>query len=263
MGGAHRRGKGRSGAAGRGARRKRHEDSSISGGIGNARRDGSAGRRPDPAVEVPGRARRPHRVRVRGGPVDGADGGRHRGTGDRPSGAGDLPEVLSRRAVDRVHGAVRRRRAGLRRADGGRRAAAVDVVSGPRAARAALGLRQPGLRLDPGRGVGAVPVAALQHRPVGQPPLPRLDRRGAPRAPADARVGRGGPLPRTAPGWCTRRSSATSGPGSATRGAGRRSSTCSTARPTTSSGSPTIRAPTATRCGSATPSTSRPTATAP
>ena len=57
-------------------------------------------------------------------------------------------QLLARRQVDRLHRPVRRRRAGLRHARDGRRAEAAHVLPGARAADAALGLRQPGLRLD-------------------------------------------------------------------------------------------------------------------
>ena len=161
----------------------------------------------------------------------------------------------------RVHGAVRRRRAGLRRSGLGRRAAAAHVLPRARPAGAAVGLRQPSVRLVPRRAGGAVPVAPLQHGSVGQPALPGVRRRGASDSPADARVRAPGTSRRTAPASSTRRCSATSGPGSATRGAGRRSSTSSTARPTWWSASRRTGAPTGTRCGSGTPSTLRRTGT--
>ena len=72
----------------------------------------------------------------------------------------------------------------------GRGAAAAHVLSRARSAGAALGLRQPGLRLVPRRAGGAVPVAPLQHRPLRQPPLPGIGRRRTPRSAADARVRR-------------------------------------------------------------------------
>jgi hypothetical protein len=62
--------------------------------------------------------------------------------------------------VDRLHRPVRWRRAGLRDARHRRRAAAADLLPGARSHAAALGLRQPGLRLDQRRQAHHLPLAA-------------------------------------------------------------------------------------------------------
>ena len=107
-----------------------------------------------------------------------------------------FPRFSPGRLAHSFHGAVRRRRAGLRDSRVGRRAAAAHVLSGARSAGPAVGLRQPGLRLVARRKGGPVPVAALQHGPVGQPVVPGVGRRGAARPAADARVRGRGPVAR-------------------------------------------------------------------
>ena len=98
-------------------------------------------------------------------PVAGAGRRRHGDAADRPSRAGAVPQVLARRRVDRLHRPVRRRRAGLRRSPPtGGVPRQLTYYPAARAAAAALGLRQPGLRLDARRQGGAVPLAARRLR---------------------------------------------------------------------------------------------------
>ena len=144
---------------------------------------------------------------------------------------------------------------------GGARAA--HVLSRARAAEPARGVRQPGLRLDAGRQAGRLPLAARRRRRSRSRRRSTRSRPAAacpcacpcrPPAPATSRP--------TASGSSTRRASATSVRGSATRAAGRRTCTCTTwPRPRSRPSRPT-RGRSATRCGSATASTSCPTATA-
>ena len=70
-----------------------------------------------------------------------------------------------------------------------RRAAPAHLVSGHRAAAAALGLRPPGLRLDAGRQGGAVPLLPLR-RAAQDPPLHGVRRRRSAGAAADAALRR-------------------------------------------------------------------------
>ena len=165
------------------ARRRMHD-----GGRGRARV------RADEAASFPGHPRRPGGLQLRRGPVARLYRRGPGGPAHGPSGPGAVPAVFPRRLPHRLHRAVRRRRAGLRHPGVRRGAAAADVLSGARSAGAALGLRQPGLRLVARRAGGPVPVAALQHGPFGQPAVPGLGRRRAAGAAADARVRGGRPV---------------------------------------------------------------------
>src|ERR1044072_3409412 len=62
--------------------------------------------------------------------------------------------------MDRLHGPVRRRRTGLRRADLRRRAAPTDFLPRKGTTRAALGLGQPGVWLVERRQAHHLPLAA-------------------------------------------------------------------------------------------------------
>ena len=192
-------------------------------------------RRPDQAAALPRHPRRPGGLHLRRRPLAGAGGRRHRDPADRASRARAVRQVLARRPVDRLHRPVRRRRAGLRRC---RPPAACRSSSPSIPARgplhAALGLRQPGLRLDAGRQGGPLPLAARRLGPRRLAPLHGAGGRRPRRAAADARSRAPATSRPTASGSSTRRSPATSAPGSATRAAGRRTSTSSTSPATTS-----------------------------
>ena len=127
-------------------------------------RAGGAGsgpdRRADQAAPLPRPLRRPDRVHLRGGHLARFGGRGHGDAPHLPSRPGAVRQVLAGRFADRLHRAIRRRRAGLRRGRGGRRAPAVDLLPGRRAPCAALGLRLPGLRLVSRRQVRPVPVVA-------------------------------------------------------------------------------------------------------
>ena len=135
---------------------------------------------------------------------------------------------------------------------GRRRAEAADVLSGAGSAAAALGLRQPGLRLDAGRQVDPVPRLARfdQHLAI------RISTRSASTAACRTRCRCRSPasaaIRRTASRSSTRRNTAISAPGTATSAAGRRISTSTTSPRSRRRTSPTIRTPTAIRSGSAT-----------
>ena len=135
----------------------------------------------------------------------------------------------------------------------GRPAEAADLLPGARPVPAARRLRQPGDGLDARRRRDPVPLAARRRRRALRGPAVHGARRRAarrrrcrcrPPAPATSR--------RTASGSPTRRCSATSAPGSATRAAGRRTSSFTTSPRTTRSRSRRASARSATRCGSAT-----------
>ena len=100
------------------------------------------------------------RLHLRRRPVDRARRRRDGHPPDRPPGPRGLRQVLARRQVDRLHRPVRRRRAGLRHPGDRRRAQAAHLLSRARAAPAALGLRQPGLRLDERRQARHLPLPA-------------------------------------------------------------------------------------------------------
>ena len=146
----------------------------------------------------------------------------------------------------------------------GRRAAAAHLLPGARAPRAALGLRQPGLSAGrPTAASIALPLAARRRRhPLRERSSTRCRRRAARRRRCRCRPPARATSRPTASASSTRRCSATSAPGSATRAAGRRTSTSSTSRRNDAeTDHRPRRAPSATRCGSATRSTSSPTAT--
>ena len=148
----------------------------------------------DEAAPLSGHSRRAGRVQLRRRSVVRVD---RRGPGHAPDGApgaGAVSALLARRLPNRLHGPVRRRRAGVRHPGRGRRAAPVDVLPGARPPRAALGLRQPGVRLGARRPFRPVPVAALQHGSLRQPALPRRARRRPAGAVADAGIGRRRPV---------------------------------------------------------------------
>ena len=197
-------------------------------------------------------------------PLDRAGGRRHRDAPDVAPGHRAVREVLAGRQVDRVHRPVRRRRAGLRDAERGRRAEAAHVLPGPRPVDAALGLRQPGLRLVDRRDARSCSDRTATR---GRCRVTRLytvaaDRRAG-RGAADAGVGRRRLLARRQADRLLAALPRFPHPRSATAAA--RPTTCSssTSPATTRRGSPIIRAPIAIRCGSAARSTSTPTAAAP
>ena len=137
--------------------------------------------------------------------------------------------------MDRLHRPVRRRRTGLRHVRRGRRAEAAHLLSGARTADAALGLRQPGLRLDQRRQVDRLPLAcAIRGRSPHDQALHRARRPAGRRQPLPMpEVRRGDYSRRTARRWSTRLSRATSEQRSATAAARRTSSTSSTSRRST------------------------------
>ncbi len=189
--------------------------------------------------------------------------GRQRHAAHGPPRPRALPEVLAGREVDRLHRPVRGRRAGLRDPGRGRAAEAAHLLPRPRPLRPAPRLRQPGRGLDAGRRVDRLPLAARRRRhPLGGHPLHR-PREGRPReGPAHAHLGRGrllarrqadrllAPLPRL-PHLEALRGRLGAGPLRLRPRHERREAVRRRAC-----------APSATRCGSATPSTSPPTATA-
>ena len=92
--------------------------------------------------------------------------------------------------MDRLHRSVRRRRAGLPRADGRGHPQAADVLSRQRAPSPALGVRQPGLRLVSRRQRGALSLRPLRVRPDRDPALPAAGGRRPGQTVTDARVRR-------------------------------------------------------------------------
>ena len=171
--------------------------------------------------------------------------------------------LLARRQVDRFHRPVRRRRAGLRDAGRRRRAEAAHVLPGPRPARPAWGYDNQVYGWTPdGKAILFRSHARFVDACAEEQPL-----HGA----GDRRPAEALPMPTPAPATTrptasrssTRRSSAISARRSATRAARPTTSSSSTSRRTTPGASSPGRARTATRCGSATRSTSTPTATAP
>ena len=108
-----------------------------------------------------------------------------------------FPRFSPGRIAHCIHRAVRRRRAGLRHARVGRRPAAAHVLSGARSAGAALGLRQPGLRLVArrlGRSCSGR-CATARTCPTAAVPCSSADG-GLPIPAADARVRGRGPVAR-------------------------------------------------------------------
>ena len=220
--------------------------------------------RPRPSSCASRHPRRPGRLHLRRRPVDALR--RPGGAADpahRASGARAVRQVLARRQVDRVHRPVRRRRAGLRHA---RRPAACRSSSPsiPPAARcAALGLRQPGLRLD---AATARPSSSARCATAGTCPTPGS-------TPCRVDGGLGEPLPMPMSGAGDFSPGRQAGRLLAARPRlphlealpGRLGAGPLHLRPRQPRGartSPRTRAPSATRCGSATRSTSSPTAPA-
>ncbi len=142
-----------------------------------------------------------------------------------------------------------------------RRAEAADVLSGAGSAAAALGLRQPGLRLDAGWQVDPVPRAGAIRPAISQSAsLHRVRARAACRPCCRCRSPASAAIRRTESRSSTRPSTATSAPGIATSAAGRRICTSTISPRSRPRTSPTIRTPTAIRSGSATAFISSPTA---
>ncbi len=94
----------------------------------------------DEAAALSGRARESGRVLLRWRPVAGAGRRRDCHASDGPSRAGAVPEVLAGWEVDRLHGAVRRRRAGVRGVGARRCPQAAHLLPGPRPAGSSLGI---------------------------------------------------------------------------------------------------------------------------
>ena len=110
-----------------------------------------------------------------------------------------------------------------------RRAPAAHLLPGPRAAAAALGLRQPGLRLDARRRARCCSARCATAGSLTDTRLYTVSTEGGlPAAAAHARSRARAISRPTASRSSTRRCSATSAPGSATRAAGPRISTSST-----------------------------------
>src|SRR5579875_3269094 len=112
------------------------------------------------------------------------------------AGPGNGRALLARLQADRLHRPVRRRQPGLCGVRRRRRAETIDLLSRDGPAAAALGLRQPGVRLDAGREIGAVPLVARLAQHFRSARVHRA-RHGRPAdRVADAAIGRGAFLAR-------------------------------------------------------------------
>ena len=214
----------------------------------------------DPPAAVSRDLGGPDRVRLRRRHLARATRGRVCAPVDLRRRRGAVSPVLARRPLDRLHGPLQREPPGLRDQRRRRHAAAAHLLQRRR-------------RLPPRGGIdnrvlGWTPdgkrILFLAHRlpwsdRIARPHLVAGSRRHGERRCRCPKARAAGSRP-TASGSSTRRSSASSAPGSATAAAARRTSGSTTSPQTRPSRSPTTPAPTTSRCGSATPSTSPPTA---